>query len=185
MIKDFLDVSSETRSFGFIIDSIRQYNNNIKNHVNARVIIDLFNKWDSIFYDSHSNVFLSILSFIQMRQVILVKFQNFYSELGNNYNDLLEKRIQLDLYKNEIINLLLQSKHVEEDVIDKFEDEYNQFNEISKDIDSYLLDLQIGLQNEFYKKMFRVKIPIRKQEDSNIKILTPKKSKATSLNLLE
>ena len=48
------------------------------------------------------------------------------------------------------------------------------------DIDAYIDDLQVGIQNEFYKKVFTSKkIPNRKPLDPNCKVLTPKKGKNT------
>lgn len=190
-IKEFIDVSHKVKNLDLCFVYIKHYNNDFNNkdsdgleefykklmNDDIKRIRDKFIEWDNDYFNYYSKAYFSIQFFIEMRQVVLIRFQNFHTELANSYDRLLEKKGQLDNYKNEVVTMLIESKHIDEEIINKFQDEYNIFKEILYDIDSYLLDLQIGLQNVFYKKLFKTKIPIRKPNDPNMKVITPKKNK--------
>ncbi|MEM5769872.1 MAG: hypothetical protein AAGU32_16535 [Bacillota bacterium] len=183
-LQEMIKVSSD-KSVALILkldfDNYHQYKDNERLHqVGAQRFYKVFKKWDED-YIQYTESISSILFFIELREIVLVNFRVFHRELLNVYNNLIKKNQELFSIRLKIIDLAFRSMQIDVNTIEQFNNAYTDFQELKIDINSYLHDLQIGLQNEFYRKLFHHRIPKRKTADPAYKVLTAQKSKTSIL----
>lgn len=116
-----------------------------------------------------------------MRQIVLSKFKRFHSTLTEKHKELLVKVKEITNLNFNTFRLINLSQEIDESSIRQHQQLINEINSIFADIDMYMMDLQIGLQNEFYKRIFRKGVPKRNPADPSIEVLEPEK---TDISLL-
>jgi len=120
-----------------------------------------------IFYSS----FLSIISILESKEVILNKFIGFktlalveFDKLSKIHNDIMH------LYHFEITQNMIAVELIEENYTKTLNEYEYEFMEKRIDIGSIMWDLKVGIQNEFLSKLFKYKVPLRKPLDKNIPV---------------
>lgn len=130
---------------------------------------------------TYSSYLFAVVWHIELRQIVLAKFKRFHATLTEKHRELNDKYHEISSLNIDIIISINISEILDEGTIDKHEQLSKEFYSIVSDIDMYMMDLQVGLQNEFYKKLFKKGVPIRKPTDPNIEVLIPEK---TDISLL-
>lgn len=176
IIKEFLDISQIMKTP--LIFHINSYNIRIKNRFEVQQdnLYSLLNNWEEN-YEIYHNKLFSILLYIEFREIVLFKFRIFHSEIIEKYTTL-NKTKQGICQSNLIIMRAISNKEeISEDLIHGMVELLKEFENTLYAIELIMIDMQIGMQNELYKKIFNNRIPIRKPLDSNSKVLAPKKQR--------
>lgn len=147
-------------------------NNNSKNDIDIAkdVIFNDVNAFVSSWNKSIED-FSNIINILESKQIIFNRFIEL-KELLISQN---EKTMQIynkiiDIYYSKLYNQLINSNIISPEdnrMLKQLEDD---FKKSKSDMLCYIYDLRVATQNEFFRKLFKYKVPIRKQQEGEVPV---------------
>lgn len=115
-------------------------------------------------YNEYNKAFIKLIINLETDEVIFNKMIG-YKDLLSVENDNINKiYINItNLYYVEIYDDILKINAIDEKTILLLKEYEDKFEAKKKDIINHVTDLRVSIQNEFFRKMFRYKVPYREQ----------------------
>jgi hypothetical protein len=178
--KEYFDCSAKSKLYSDFV--IKQYNlafnvNTKKSNVSLSLIdiytkriSETFSEWD-ISFNSYTKSFLEITYYLELRRIVLNKVYKCHDELLDQFRNINVKRNEIKPIQFQILLASGSYNYIDDKTSDDFNTLLSEYRELLYDLDGLIYDLQIGIQNIYYRKIFFAKIPKRKPIDSNLKTL--------------
>lgn len=144
-----------------IKDLVMRSNADLYEVDNINEIIKFVEEYNCLWKENEEK-FTIIITNLETNEVIFNKMIG-YRELLIEENDNLNKiyRNIINLYNVEIYENIRKNEIIDEKSISLLNKYEEQFKEKQEDIYNYICDLRVSTQNEFFRKIFKYKVPYR------------------------
>lgn len=107
-------------------------------------------------------MFAKIISILESKEVIFNRFVGFKELLISEHNNILNMYTNIvNYYYLNIYEKVINKENIEESQLKVLRDFENKFKNKKEEMFDYLFDLRVAAQNEFFRRLFRYRVPIR------------------------